>query len=116
MSEGNIDNLFKICSGGQVPFSNHNELYMAIDGITAGGVPWQSFLIKYRGVHRNNSDVPQPKWMSDAHKIFYHDPQLIVHKMLANPDFKDGIHRYQHLMSGDWAWEQVVSFPTSPSY
>jgi len=49
--------------------------------------------------------------------------------MLANPDFKDGmdfapycvfdkdgIHTYQHLMSRDWAWDQVVSSPTSPSY
>jgi len=129
MSEGNIDNLFKICSGRQVPFSNHNELYAAIDGITARGVPWQSFSIKYRGMYRNNSDVPQPKWMLDTYKIFYHDPWLIVHEMLANPDFKDGINfapyyvfdkdgicRYQHLISGDWAWEQVVSFPTSLSY
>ncbi len=42
--------------------------------------------------------------------------------MLANPDYKgsmdfslyrafdkDGTHQYQHLMSGDWAWEQAAS-------
>jgi len=129
MSQGNIDNLFKICSGGQVPFANHNELYAAIDSTTARGVPWQSFLVKYSGVHSNNSNAPRPKWMSDDHEIFYRDPRLIVHEMLANPDFqdgidfapyrafdKDGIRSYQHMMSGDWAWEQAVSFPTFPSY
>lgn len=29
---------------------------------------------------------------------------------------KDGSHTYQHMMSGDWAWEQAVSVPISPSY
>jgi Plavaka transposase len=123
MSEGNIDDLFKICSGNQVPFSNHKELYAAIDGLSVGGVPWQSFSVQYNGVYSNNGGAPQPQWMSDVHEVFYRDPQQVVHEMLANPDFKDGmdfvpyrifdkdgVRMYQHLMSGDWAWEQAVSF------
>ena len=64
----------------------------------------------------------QPKWMSDVHDVFYCDPLLVVHQMLANPDYKggmdfspyrafdkDGARQYQHLMSGDWAWDQAAS-------
>jgi hypothetical protein len=91
MSEGNIDDLLKICSGKQVLFSNHKELYAAIDGLSVGEVPWQSFLVQYNGVYSNDSSVPQPQWMSDVHKVFYCDPQQIFHKMLANPDFKDSM-------------------------
>ena len=129
MSQGDIDSLFKICSGRQIPFANHNELYAAIDSSSIGEVPWQSFEVRYTGMHSDNSNAPQPKWMSDVHEIFYRDPQLIIHEMLANPDFqdgidftpyhafdKDGIHTYQHLMSGNWAWKQAVSFPTFPCY
>lgn len=128
MSEGNIDNLLKIFSG-RVPFLNHKELFLAIDGLAVGGVPWQGFSVQYTGIHDDDSNAPWPKWMSDVHEVFYRDPRLVVHEILANPDFKDGmdftpyrvfdkdgVRMYQHLMSGDWAWEQAVSSPTSPSY
>jgi len=82
-----------------------------------------SFSVQYTGVQSNNSGAPQPKWMSDTHEVFYRDPRLVIHEMLANPDFKDGmdfvpyhafdkdgIRMYQHLMGGNWAWEQVVCF------
>jgi hypothetical protein len=129
MSEGNIDALFRIFPGGQAPFSSHNELYAAIDSLAVGGVPWEFFSIKYKGPHSNDNDMAQPKWMSDAHDIYYRDPRLIIHEMLANLDFKDdmdfapyhvfgkdGSRTYQHMMSRDWAWEQAVSVPISPSY
>ena len=45
MSQNNIDNLLKIWSSEQVPFSNHKELYAAIDSIAVGEVPWQSFSV-----------------------------------------------------------------------
>jgi len=122
MSQNNIDNLLKICSGKQVPFSDHKELYTAIDSIAVGEVPWQSFSVQYNGAHGDDGDVARPKWMSDVHEIFYRDPRLVIHEILANPDFRDGmdfapyrvfdedrVRTYQHLMSGDWAWEQAVS-------
>jgi hypothetical protein len=59
--------------------------------------------------------------MSDVHEVFYRDPNLIACGMLANPSYKDGMdfgpycafdkdgaHSYKHMMSGDWAWNQVV--------
>ena len=58
MSAGSIDKLFEICSGEQVPFSNHAELYAAIDSLTVGGVPWQSFSVQYTGIQSNNSGAP----------------------------------------------------------
>ena len=130
MSQGNIDDLLKIWLDGQLPFSNQRELYAAIDNLTVGGVPWKRFSVQYDGAHSGNrGDVPQPKWMSDVHEVFFRDPQLVIHEILANPEFKDGIdfipyrvfdkdgvRMYQHLMGGNWAWEQAVCLLTSPSY
>jgi hypothetical protein len=122
MSAGNIDDLLQTSLGEQVPFSNHKDLYAAIDGISAGDVPWQSFLVQHRNGLSGDADATHPKWMLDVHEVFYRDPRLILHMMLANPDFKsgmdfspyrafdgDGVRRYQHMMSGDWAWNQAVS-------
>jgi hypothetical protein len=121
MSEANIDALLKKRFQGQVPFSDHKDLHMAIDELTVGGTPWQSFLVGFTGTLSGNINAPRPKWTSDVHEVFYCDPQLLIHEMLANPDYNDGIdfspyrafnedgsRRYQHMMSGDWAWEQVV--------
>jgi len=130
MSQRNIDNLLKICFGRQVPFSNHRELYAAIDSMDVGGVPWQSFSVQYNDMHSDNrGNAPRPKWMSDVHEVFFRDPRLVIHEILANPDFKDGmdfvpyrvfnkdgVRTYEHLMGGNWAWEQAVCFPTSLSY
>ena len=128
MSEENID-LFSQLSkeaGSQLPFSNHRELFAAIDGISVGDIPWHSFMVQYRdedglGGDRSWSES-RPKWMSDVHEVFYRDPRRVIHQMLANPDYKDsmdfspyrafdndGVRQYQHLMSGDWAWDQAVS-------
>ncbi len=94
-----------------------------INEISVGDALWHSFLVWYND-RLDGADYsgPQPKWMLDVHEVFYRDPWLVVHQMLANPDFKDGMDfslycvfnkdgacQYQHLMSGDWAWDQAVS-------
>jgi hypothetical protein len=128
MSEGNIDLFSQLSkdSGSQLPFSNHRELLTAIDEISVGDIPWHSFMVRYCDEDGLGSDDSRsehrPKWMSDVHKIFYRDPRRVIHQMLANPDYKDsmdfspycafdnnGVRQYQHLMSGDWAWDQAVS-------
>ncbi|KAH9012097.1 hypothetical protein EDB85DRAFT_1877923, partial [Lactarius pseudohatsudake] len=128
MSEGDVDKLLNILerSSGNVPFSNHEDLYVAIDELTVGDVPWQSFTVRY---HSELGDVntSQPKWMSDVHEVFYCDPHLIVHGMLMNPDYeggmdfgpyyvfdKDGTRLYEHMMSGNWAWEQATEIAQDP--
>ena len=104
---------------------------MAIDEISVGDAPWHSFSVRYNDrLDGADHSGPQPKWMLDVYEVFYHDPRLVVRQMLANPDFKDGMdfspyhvvfdkdgtRQYQHLMSGDWAWDQVVSPPFITSY
>ena len=126
MSGGEIDTLLDIHrrSGGSIPFTNRRDLYGAIDELTVGDLPWQSFTVRYNGDPGIDDDLskPRPKWMSDVHEVFYRDPRLTVHEMLANPSYEgsmdfspyrafdqDGGRRYEHLMSGDWAWNQAVS-------
>jgi len=128
MSEATVDTLLEVWgrSGGNLPFSNHRDLFAAIDELTVGDVPWQSFTVQYNGEVSDDVDVSQPKWMSDMHEVFYRDPCLIVCEMLANPDYKDGMDfgpyhafdkdgacRYEHMMSRDWAWNQAVGSLTS---
>ncbi|KAH8984072.1 hypothetical protein EDB86DRAFT_3066193 [Lactarius hatsudake] len=129
MSEGDVDALLDIVerSNGSVPFSDHTDLYAAIDGLTVGDVPWQSFTVQFNGELGDDVDETQPKWMSDVHEVFYRDPHLIVRGMLTNPDYeggmdfgpyrafdKDGTRVYEHMMSGDWAWEQATKIARDP--
>lgn len=91
-----------------------------IDAIPLGDAPWRSFTAPYTGPRPLEGKVPC--WMNAEHVVWYCDPRIIVRNMLANPDFKDqfdaapyrcydanGRRHYQHLMSGNWAWEQSVS-------
>ncbi|KAH9033904.1 hypothetical protein EDB85DRAFT_2073730 [Lactarius pseudohatsudake] len=129
ISAGHVDTLLNIMerSSGNVPFSNHTDLYAAIDELTVGDVPWQSFTVNYDGELSDDVDGAQPKWMSDVHEVFYRDPHLIVRGMLTNPDYeggmdfgpyrafdKDGTRVYEHMMSGDWAWEQATKIARDP--
>ncbi|KAH9029816.1 hypothetical protein EDB85DRAFT_2074389 [Lactarius pseudohatsudake] len=128
MSEGDVDKLLNILerSSGNVPFSNHEDLYAAINELTVDDVPWQSFTVRYHS-ELGDVDASQPKWMSDVHEVFYRDPHLIVRGMLTNPDYeggmdfgpyyvfdKDGTRLYEHMMSGDWAWEQATEIARDP--
>jgi hypothetical protein len=126
MSARNIDDLLRTSFGRNAPFSSHRDLYAAIDGLAVGDIPWQSFVVQHiNGLH-GDTNAARPKWMSDIHEVFYRDPRLIVLEMLANADFKDSmdfgpyrafdkdhVRQYQHMMSGDWAWDQAVSCAAS---
>lgn len=120
MSANNIDELMSILqSSGNAPFASHNEMYEAIDSLSAGDVPWQSFSLSHDD--DNAAGGIQPQWMSDSHEIFYRDPHLVIQQMLARPDFHNSLDfapyevtdqndcvQYDNLMSGTWAWEQAV--------
>ncbi|KAH9006191.1 hypothetical protein EDB86DRAFT_3061299 [Lactarius hatsudake] len=129
MLEGDVDALLDIVerSNGSVPFSDYTVLYAAIDGLAVGDVPWQSFTVQFNGELGDDVDETQPKWMSDMHEVFYRDPHLIVRGMITNPDYegsmdfglyrafdKDGTRVYEHMMSGDWAWEQATKIAQDP--
>jgi hypothetical protein len=125
MSGGDIDTLFELWgaslaeSGGVPPFSNHKDLYNAIDSAKVGDVQWQNFTVHYDGPL---PDVAPPSWMTKNFDVWYRDPHEVIKMMLGNTDFNgemdnapfreydaDGDRRYQNLMSGDWSWQQAVS-------
>lgn len=124
MSAANIDKLFKIwgdhasSTGSEAPFTNHKDMYSAIDTTTVGDVPWQSFKLKYSGPLPED-DVPA--WMGDEHEVWFRDPSLLLRNLLSNSDFdgefdyvpfqeydEKNSHRYHDFMSGNWAWRQAV--------
>ena len=124
MPGGDIDTLFNICGTtldphhDKLPFQNHKELYDIIDSTPLGDMQWQSFTVKYDG------DVPdgkRPVWMDIKHEVWFCNPKQLLETMLACPDFADEFdyspfqecgadnkHCFQNLVSGNWAWTQVV--------
>ena len=132
MSAGKIDELCNLWtagaaeSGGEPPFLNHTHLYDTIDAIPIGGVPWQSFSVLYAG-ERPETNVPP--WMEESYEVHFRDPRHLFSNMLGNPTFAgdfdytpmqifdiNGSRRYEHFMSGDWAWSQAVWLPCSNEY
>ena len=128
MSAGNIDELLNLWGAsnadGEAPFVDHTHLYKTIDAIPIGGVPWQSFSVSYNGP-RPETNVPP--WMEQTYEVYFRDPHQLFLNMLANPTFAEafdytpmqqfdtnGSRRYEHFMSGDWAWKQAVGFLHSP--
>ena len=100
------------------PFSEHKNMYSTIDAIPIGSVAWQSITLSFEG------PIPEipPSWMKAGHTVWFREPRLLFKKMLENPDFRDFFdyapyrqydnthdqRRYEHFMSGDWAWKQAV--------
>ncbi|KZP09744.1 hypothetical protein FIBSPDRAFT_963695 [Athelia psychrophila] len=104
-------------AGGKAPFANHQDLYSAIDSTPVGDVPWQSFQLSYSGALPESGEIPG--WMEDKHEVWFRDPRELIKNLLSNTDFDgefdytpyqeyddSGSHRYQHFMSGNWAWRQ----------
>ncbi|KAG1882730.1 hypothetical protein F4604DRAFT_1577018 [Suillus subluteus] len=101
------------------PFADHKDLHQVIDATQLGDVPWQGFSVQYTGERPENA----PSWMDDEYDVWYRDPHLMAHNMLANPTYKKEIdytpfreydaandtHRWKDFMSGDWAWQQAAS-------
>ena len=120
---GKIDTLFKLMAtlyDTQPPFTSHQELYMLIDAIEQGDVPWNSFSVAYDGMQPLDR-APRPPWMDERYEVWFRDTLQVLENQITNPDFKDvidfspkwvyqnGKHQYDDLMSGNWAWDQVVS-------
>jgi hypothetical protein len=104
--------------GDEPPFRTHRDVYETIDAIPIGGVPWQSLMFTYDGP---KPTTDPPKWMGAEYTVWYRDPHQLFLNMLKNPDFENsfdympyrqydekGNRRYEHFMSGDWAWQQAV--------
>jgi hypothetical protein len=125
MSAGNINVLMDLLAAqgegaSQPPFASAKDLHDVIDATQAGDIPWEAFRIKYNGITcaQNN-----PKWMSASYEVWFRSPLKVLENMIGNPDFatemdyaprqdfdRGGKRLYLDLMSGNWAWEQAVSF------
>jgi hypothetical protein len=131
MSAGHINFLLGLWAASlaihddEPPFSKATHLYDTIDSIPLGDVTWESFALKYNGP-RPVENIPP--WMKVEYEVWFWDPRALVHNLLSNPDFKSGfnytpyqermtvgVHRFQDLMSGNWAWNQVVGIQYSVS-
>ena len=122
MSAGKIDKLLELLAAlypeCAPTFSDHQELYQMIDSIRQGDIAWDSFSVRYNGA-LPTSDT-RPPWMDSTYEVWFRNRLLILESQISNREFKDemdytpkrifykGKHRYQDLMSGNWAWEQVV--------
>jgi len=99
MSAGDINFLFELWTaynfqrGGSAPFNNAGDMYRHIDNATLGEVPWQSFTLKYQGAF---DPEQSPSWKGAEHVVWFMDPHEVVKKLLANPDFTDGIDFTPH--------------------
>jgi hypothetical protein len=128
MSGNRIDELMEIWAAHQKsrydddetapPFANSRDLYNVIDATELGDVPWQAFVVKYDGDKPTNA----PNWMSTPYEVWFRDPLTVVEDQIGNRDFKDQIdyapkqvfsiankRQFTDFMSGNWAWNQVVS-------
>jgi hypothetical protein len=124
MSAGNTDILLELwaatlaCHDESPPFSNYQNLYDTIDATSIGGVPWQSATLSYDGPRPEDP----PLWMESEFTVWFRDPRILFKNMLENPGFagsfdytpyqqydNKGKRRYEHFMSGNWAWKQAVS-------
>ncbi|KAG1848127.1 hypothetical protein F4604DRAFT_1545141, partial [Suillus subluteus] len=125
MSNAAADTLFDLMAAllakhnDSPPFTDHKDLHQVIDATQLGNVPWQGFSVQYTGERPENA----PSWMDDEYDVWYRDPRLMAHNMLANPTYKkeidytpfheydaaDDTRRWKDFMSGDWAWQQAAS-------
>ncbi|KDQ10664.1 hypothetical protein BOTBODRAFT_177950 [Botryobasidium botryosum FD-172 SS1] len=119
MSEQNMDDLMEIWAatlvphGARPPFANTKEMHSAIDSISHGDAPWQSFKVSYAGP---TPESDAPSWMSKSHVVWFRDPLVLLRNMLKNTEFKgrtdyapyqefvDGMRKWCNFMSGNWSW------------
>ncbi|KAG2116424.1 uncharacterized protein F5147DRAFT_743077 [Suillus discolor] len=90
------------------PFADHKDLHKVIDATQLGNVAWQCLSVQYTGEHPEHD---APPWMDREYEVWYRDPRIMVHNMLANPIYKGEIDYApfrEDFMSADWAWQQAI--------
>ncbi|KAG0700037.1 hypothetical protein DFH29DRAFT_983264 [Suillus ampliporus] len=116
MSAGQMDTLLDLWAATLIkhddspPFVSHRDLYDTIDATPLGDVAWESFSMSFNRVKPAEN---VPPWMDATHDVWFHDPHLLIHNMLANPDF-DGEIEYtpywdynSNNKHCNWAWNQA---------
>ncbi|KAG1838971.1 hypothetical protein F4604DRAFT_1691443 [Suillus subluteus] len=132
MSNSSLDTLFDLMAAQLLkhddspPFANHKDLHKVIDAMQLSNVPWQCLSVRYTG---DRPEQDAPPWMDKEYEVWYRDPRLMAHNMLANPTYKGEIdyapfreydslndtRRWKDLMSRDWAWQQADEISKDPN-
>jgi hypothetical protein len=129
MSAGKIDKLLEILAAlypERTPsIADHKDLYQRIDSIQQGDIAWDSFSVKYN-CNLLTPGAPKLLWMEQTFEVWFCDPLRVLKNQIGNPNFEDeidyapkqiyykGKHRYENLMSRNWAWEQAVCAKSKP--
>ncbi|KAG1731306.1 hypothetical protein EDD22DRAFT_982578 [Suillus occidentalis] len=106
--------------------NDHKDLHKVIDATQLGNVPWQCLSVQYAGECPEND---QSLWMGKDYEVWYRDPRVMAHNMLANTTYKgeidyapfreydssDNTCRWKDFMSGDWAWQQADEISKDPN-
>jgi hypothetical protein len=85
---------------------------------TIGDAPWKCFKTSFDEPIEENA----PNWKKQEYDVWYCDPEVVAHNMLANSDFAKEFdpapyveldtnsgRRRSDFMSGNFAWRQFVS-------
>jgi hypothetical protein len=108
------------------PFRNHADMLRAIDAIKAGQASWGLFDAGYTG-HINDTS---PGYLRDRWTVHTCDMRKAAHMLMANPEYdghfdytarqefvpapdQPGVwqRQFSDVMSGEWAWNESVSWP-----
>jgi hypothetical protein len=125
MSGGDIKQLLRLWKATlpehlEPPFKSRDDLYEVIDNIPFGELGWESFTMNYPR-DGQSSGSGRPSWMDGQYEVWHRNSLEVVESLISNPDFEgefdhaphqdyvNGIHCFQNLMSGNWAWRQAVS-------
>ena len=125
MSQTNIDMLLELWAwqsmkhGHTGPFANYKEIYDMIDASSEGDAPWKCM----KTVVPDDLPSTAPSWKKKEYEIWFHNPNVVLSNMLANPDFNgefdttpyvevdvNGQRRWSDFMSANFAWRQCVCF------
>lgn len=102
-----------------LPWSLAKEMYSTIDAIQEGDAPFKTICLKYSGPISPNP----PCWMTETYELCTCDSHKLLHNQLYTTDFAGAFNNkpycqfdhkgdrvWSNLMSGDWAWNEVVCF------
>ena len=125
----NLNNLFNIWEATLAPFdtappfTSAADLHKTIDSTPYGDLWWEIFTIHYNLDNNPHwyDEVPAA-WKMAEYDSWFHDPQKVIHNILANHMFNkefnyvtyqefdtNGKDWFHNVFSDNWCWWEAVS-------
>lgn len=102
-----------------LPWASASQMYGTIDEIQAGDAPFSTVKFRYNGVLPENP----PNWMTTDYELCTRNSRKLLQNQISTTDFADnfdyrpyrqfdhsGDRVWSNLFSGDWVWNEAVSF------